>query len=200
MSNSKCANTQKWIVSTNGPKKNKNLAKNQHVNSCARREAGVLELYESRILQQNKREREVKMHKLIVDDYIRVSKQYLPPSVSQNWFGEAGLLTLPGAGTSVQQRGEGPEAEPTPKRSKIDDKGEISKNKTPQTQQSSSSTSSETLTSNPPRRVAFIGDGNLVNGKITNIYVVKIIFRTCQVEKTMNKASNHILCTGCNTA
>ena len=80
----KCANTQKWIVSTSGPKKNKNVAKNQYAHSCARREAGVLELYESRISLQNKREREVKMYKLIVDDYIRVSKQYLPPSVSQN--------------------------------------------------------------------------------------------------------------------
>ena len=63
------------------------------------------------------------MYKLIVDEYIRVSKQYLPSSVSQNWFGEAGLLTLPGAGTSVQQREESPEAETTSKKNKINDKG-----------------------------------------------------------------------------
>ena len=53
----KCATTQQWVASTSGPKKNKNIEKNQHVNSCARCEAGVLELYESRIQQQNKRER-----------------------------------------------------------------------------------------------------------------------------------------------
>ena len=146
----------------------------------------------------NTSEREVKMYKLIVDGFIRESKQYLPSSVSEQWFGETGLLTLPKAGTSMQQHGASSDTASAPKRSKLSDQVVISNNKMPQTQQSSSSISSETLPSNSPRRIAFIGDGSLVDGKLKDVYVAKIICRNCQVEKTMNIASNEILCLGCN--
>ena len=179
-----CATTQEWVASTSGLNKKKKIEQRQHVNSCARREAGVLELYESRIQQQNKREREVKMYKIIIDEYLRVSKQYLPCSVSDQWFGEAGLLSLPRAATSTQPHGVSAQAViPTPRMPP---------------QQASSSSSDAPLPSNPPRRIAFIGDGSLVNGKVRDVYIARIICRGCQVEKTMNKASNEILCLGCD--
>ena len=194
-----CATTQQYVASTSGPKKNKNIDKTKYVNSCARREAGMLELYASRLQQQHQREREVKMYKVIVDGYIRESKEYLPSSVSEKWFGETGILTLPNAGTSMQQHGASSGMVPAQKRSKLTNKAVTSDTKMPQTQQSSSSTSRKTPPRNATNRIAFIGDGSLVDGKIMDVYVAKIICRNCQVEKTMDIASKHILCVACNT-
>ena len=39
-----CATTQQYVASTSGPKKNKNIGKTKCVNSCARREAKMLQL------------------------------------------------------------------------------------------------------------------------------------------------------------
>ena len=193
-----CATTKQWVATTSDPNKKPNVVKREHVNSCARREAGVLELYESRLQQQNKREREVKMYKLIVDEYIRVSKQYLPCSVSNQWFGQAGLLSLPKAGTSMQQHGASSDPASATKRSKLSAQVVIPTPKMPPSQQTSPSTSNAALPSISPRRIAFIGDGSLVDGKLRDVYVAKIICRNCQVEKTMNKASNEVLCFGCD--
>ena len=157
----------------------------------------MLELYEARVALQNKREREVKIYKLIVDDYVRISKKYLPPTVLQDWFGDAGLLTLPGTGTSGQKNETSPKAQMGPQGNNLENKGQNESNKA-QTQQYYCSTCKETLNSNPTSRVAFIGDGNLVNGKVSNIYVAKIICRSCQVEKTMDMAGKHVLCFGCD--
>ena len=88
-------------------KKNK-VEKDQNVNSCAKREADLLELYEARVALQNQREREVKMYKLVVDSYVQVSKKYLPESVLRDWFGETGLMTLPGTGRSARHNATGP--------------------------------------------------------------------------------------------
>ena len=84
-----------------------------------------------------------------------------------------------------------------PQGNSLENKGQSDSNKA-QTQQYYCSTCKETLNSNPTSRVAFIGDGNLVNGKVSNIYVAKIICRSCQVEKTMDMAGKHVLCFGCD--
>ena len=56
----------------------------------------------------------------------------------------------------------------------------------------------ETINRNPSSRVAFLGDGNLVNGIMSNIFVAKIICRGCQANKTMDLARKHVLCFGCD--
>ena len=84
-------------------------------------------------------------------------------------------------------------------RSNLSDQVVISTPKIPPTQKSSSSTSRKTPPRNATNRNAFIGDGSLVDGKIMDVYVAKIICRNCQVEKTMDIACKHILCVACNT-
>ena len=192
----RCESTRKWLASTTGPKKN-NVEKDQEVNSCAKREANLLELYEARVALQNQREREVKMYKLIVDDYVRISKKYLPPSVLRDWFGETGLLTLPGTGKSAQKNATSPNAGVGPQGNSPQNKEQSDSSET-QTQQYYCSTCKETLNRNPTSRVAFLGDGNLVNGIMSNIYVAKIICRGCQGNKTMDLAGKHVLCFGCD--
>ena len=56
------------------------------------------------------RERDVKMYKLIVDSYVQSTKHHLPQSVFQDWFGEAGLMKLPGTGRAVRPQASGPDA------------------------------------------------------------------------------------------
>ena len=60
--------------------------------------------------QQNIRERDVKMYKLIVDSYVQSTKHHLPESVFQDWFGEAGLMKLPGTGRAVRPQASGSDA------------------------------------------------------------------------------------------
>ena len=82
------------------------LERDQNANSCAKREAELLELYEVRVAMQSQRERDVKMYKLIVDSYVQSTKKYIPESVLQDW--ETGLMTLPGTGRSVRHQATGP--------------------------------------------------------------------------------------------
>ena len=105
--NCRCESTRNWLTMNKKSKKNK-VEKDQNVNSCAKREADLLELYEARVALQNQREREVKMYKLVVDSYVQVSKKYLPESVLRDWFGETGLMTLPGTGKSAQNNATSP--------------------------------------------------------------------------------------------
>ena len=56
----------------------------------------------------------------------------------------------------------------------------------------------ETIKSNPTSRIAFLGDGNLVNGIMSNIIIAKVICRGCQANKTMDLANKHMLCFNCD--
>ena len=56
----------------------------------------------------------------------------------------------------------------------------------------------ETINANPTTRVTFLGDGNLVNGIMSNIFIAKVICRGCQANKTMDLAQKHMLCFNCD--
>ena len=103
----RCESTRNWLTMNKKSKKNK-VEKDQNANSCAKREADLLGLYEARVALQNQREREVKMYKLVVDSYVQVTKKYIPESVLQDWFGETGLMTFPGTGRSARHNATGP--------------------------------------------------------------------------------------------
>ena len=192
-SNCKCETTQNW-VSMNPKAK---LRKSQNSNTCAKREVEWLKLYEARVAAMNAKERDIKMHRLIMDSYVQSTKHYLPTDVYDDWFGEAGLLQLPGTGRSVRtQKGPFSATNPSP---------EASQHVSPDTDSAGNGTvryfckgCRETIKANPTTRIAFLGDGNLVNGIMTNIFIAKVICRGCQANKTMDLAKQHMLCFNCD--
>ena len=192
-SNCKCGSTQDW-VSLNPKAKSH---KSQSSNTCARREAEWLRLYEARIAALNAKERDIKMHRLIMDSYVQSTKHYLPTEVYDDWFGKAGLLQLPGTGRSLRtHKGPSSATNPSP---------EASQHVRPDTDSAGNGTiryfckgCRETIKANPTTRIAFLGDGNLVNGIMTNIFIAKVICRGCQANKTMDLANQHMLCFNCD--
>ena len=189
----KCESTRNWLTMNQRAKK----VKGQNTNTCSRRETELLQLYEARVAQQNVREREVKMYKLIVDSYVKSTKHHLPQSVFQDWFGEAGLMKLPGTGRAVRPQASGSDASDMAQGTSLQVKEETD-NSDSGTQQYFCNGCKETINRNPTNRVAFLGDGNLVNGIMSNIFVAKIICRGCQANKTMDLARKHVLCFGCD--
>ena len=192
----RCETTRNWLTMNQRAKKVK-MEKGQNNNTCSRRETELLRLYEARVAQQNVRERDVKMYKLIVDSYVQSTKHHLPQSVFQDWFGEAGLMRLPWTGRAVRPQASGSDA------------SDITQGTSQQVKQETDNTDSgtqkyfckgckETINRNPTNRVAFLGDGNLVNGIMSNIFVAKIICRGCQANKTMDLAQKHMLCFNCD--
>ena len=171
--------------------------KGQNTNTCSRRETELLQLNEARVAQQNVREREVKMYKLIVDSYVQSTKHHLPESVFQEWFGETGLMKLPGTGRAVRPQASGSDAGEGSQGTSLQIKEETDSSDS-KTHQYYCNACKETLNRNPSSRVAFLGDGNLVNGMMSNIFVAKIICRGCQATKTMDLARKHVLCFGCD--
>ena len=189
----KCESTKNWLTMNQKAKK----FKGQNTNTCSRREIELLQLYEARVAEQNVRERDVKMYKLIVDSYVQSTKHHLPESVFHDWFGEAGLMKLPGTSRAVRPQASGSDA------------SDITQGTSQQVKQETDNTDSgtqkyfckgckETINRNPTNRVAFLGDGNLVNGIMSNIFVAKIICRGCQANKTMDLAQKHMLCFNCD--
>ena len=157
----------------------------------------MLKLYEARVAQMNVRERDVKMYKLIVDSYVQSTKHHLPESVYRDWFGGAGLMKLPGTGRSVR-----PQASTS---GATDLTPETSQQVKQETDSADSGTTryfckgcKETINANPTTRVTFLGDGNLVNGIMSNIFIAKVICRGCQANKTMDLAQKHMLCFNCD--
>ena len=189
----KCESTKNWLTMNQKAKK----FKGQNTNTCSRREIELLKLYEARVAEQNVRERDVKMYKLIVDSYVQSTKHHLPESVFYDWFGEAGLMKLPGTGRSVRPQASG---------SSVSD---LTQGNSQQVKQERDNTDSgtpkyfckgckETINGNPTSKVTFLGDGNLVNGIMSNIFIAKIICRGCQANKTMDLAQKHMLCFNCD--
>ena len=156
----------------------------------------MLQLYEARVAQMNVKERNIKMYRLIVDSYVQSTKHYLPESVFHDWFGGAGLMKLPGTGRSVRpQASTSGATNPTP---------ETSQQVKQDTDSADNGTTryfckgcKETINANPTTRVTFLGDGNLVNGIMSNIFIAKVICRGCQANKTMDLAQKHMLCFNC---
>ena len=192
----RCESTRNWLTMNKKSKKVK-VERDQNANSCAKREAELLGLYEARVALQNQRERDVKMYKLVVDSYVQVTKKYIPESVLQDWFGETGLMTLPGTGRSARHNATGPNEGVGSQGTSPQDKEQTDSSET-KTQQYYCNTCKKTLNRNPSSRVVFLGDGNLVNGIMSNIFVAKIICRGCQGNKTMDLAGKHVLCFSCD--
>ena len=192
-SNCRCESTQNW-VSLNPKAKSR---KSQSSNTCAKREAEWLRLYEARIAALNAKERDIKMHRLIIESYVQSTKHFLPTDVYNDWFGEAGLLQLPGTARSVRtNKGSSSATNPSP---------ETSQHVRPNTDSAGNSIVKyfckgcrETIKANPTTRIAFLGDGNLVNGIMNNIIIAKVICRGCQANKTMDLANKHMLCFNCD--
>ena len=168
----RCESTRNWLTMNQRAKKVK-MDKGQNNNTCSRRETELLQLYEARVAQQTVREREVKMYKLIVDSYVQSTKHHLPESVFQEWFGETGLMKLPGMGRAVRPQASGSDAGEGSQGTSLQIKEETD-NSDSGTQQYLCNGCKETINRNPTNRVAFLGDGNLVNGIMSNIFVAKI--------------------------
>ena len=189
----KCETTQNWV--TMNPKAK--VRKTQNSNTCSRREMEMLKLYEARVASMNVKERNIKMYRLIVDSYVQSTKHYLPVSVFNDWFGGAGLMKLPGTGRSVRPQEETSSAtNPSP---------ESSQQVRQDTDSAGNGTTryfckgcKETIKANPTTRVTFLGDGNLVDGIMSNIFIAKVICRGCQANKTMDLAQQHMLCFNCD--
>ena len=192
----RCETIRNWLTMNKRSKKVK-VERGQNANTCSRRETELLRLYEARVAQQNIRERDVKMYKLIVDSYVQSTKHHLPESVFQDWFGEAGLMKLPGTGRAVRPQATGSDAGEGSQGTSLKIKEETD-NSDSGTQQYLCNGCKETINRNPSSRVAFLGDGNMVNGMMSNIFVAKIICRGCQANKTMDLAGKHVLCFGCD--
>ena len=192
-SSCKCGTTENWMSLHPRARSHKS----QSSNTCARREAEYLRLYEDRIAALNAKERDIKMHRLIIESYVQSTKHFLPTDVYNDWFGEAGLLQLPGTARSVRtNKGSSSATNPSP---------EASQHVRPNTDSAGNSIVKyfckgcrETIKANPTTRIAFLGDGNLVNGIMNNIIIAKVICRGCQANKTMDLANKHMLCFNCD--
>ena len=97
-SSCKCGTTENWLSLNPRARSHKS----QNHNTCARREAEYLRLYEDRIAALNAKERDIKMHRLIIDSYIQSTKHLLPIDVYNEWFGQTGLLKLPGTSRNTR--------------------------------------------------------------------------------------------------
>ena len=64
------------------------------LDGCTAREARQVAQHDAEVMQlQHAREKEEKTRQLVIDAYINMSQQYLPPSVSEVWFGPGGVLS-----------------------------------------------------------------------------------------------------------
>ena len=192
-SSCKCGTTENWLSLNPRARSHKS----QNHNTCARREAEYLRLYEARIAALNAKERDIKLHRLIIDSYIQSTKHLLPIDVYNEWFGQTGLLKLPGIGTDTSTDMTSSSASnPSPANSQ---------NVSPNNDSAGNGIVNyfckeckESIKANPTSRIAFLGDGNLVNGKMNSILIAKVICRGCQANKTLDLANKHMLCFNCD--
>ena len=192
-SSCKCATAENWLTLNPRAKAHKP----QNSNTCARREAEYLKLYEARIATLNAKERDIKLRMLIKDSYIQSTKHLLPRDVYNEWFDQNGLLKLPGIKPDTKTDMISSSASnPSPT---------ISQNVSPNNDSAGNGIVNyfckeckESIKANPTSRIAFLGDGNLVNDKMNSILIAKVICRGCQANKTLDLANKHMLCFNCD--